>query len=586
MMDDDFCAAFESQNFAEPEERLTVNKKSSTNDLKVVSYVPTGDKKIFLTKTGAFINFSDITHKNDAELLTYIKRIENYFTIRAIQLIGNFKQLKSCIVDKKKKRIIVPRFGIYELLSDEKKFGLVDYSVKSQIKYGEDLSKKLEFQCELTHNQQIIADHINKYIYTEERLAAGSTGLILNLAPGNGKTYLATSFIGQIDGKTIIILHTVALIEQWENALKECYGDDISIGYYYAKKKVLGDIMIMIIDSACNDTFTFKDKTMTALEFYNRFRFIIYDECHTYANQSSLKAFHQAQAPYVMGLSATPDENTNGFDQTVYWEIGPVLISADLPGFISTTTAFTAKIHRMMYYGPPEYTKVLTNDKTGMLNIAGTINMICDDIYRSTLIVDSIYECRKLNLYTLVLADRREYLEQLRQLYIKKYADNINEDAILTTKEEFIRLVGGVAKNDMVIAEKKSNVIFASYQFLGTGVSFPKLNGLILATPRKSKISQYVGRIFRLGSDQSIKRLIYDVVDMKTKLAGQYSTRKRYYIEQNYEIEESKIKYNDIKIVELHDRKKEHVSVAENKIMKKSNAIDIANQMLAKLTKK
>ena len=100
----------------------------------------------------------------------------------------------------------------------------------------------------------------------------------------------------------------------------------------------------------------------------------------------------------------------------------------------------------------------------------------------------------------------------------------------------------------MELAKEKKTVILSTYQYMATGTSIPKMNCLILATPRKSKIRQIVGRIFRLGSDYDITRQIIDIVDFKTGLKNQWYGRAKYYNEQKYSIEVRKVSYFDISL--------------------------------------
>jgi superfamily II DNA or RNA helicase len=235
-----------------------------------------------------------------------------------------------------------------------------------------------------------------KNIYTKDRVKLGSAGLILNLEAGQGKSYLSAYLVSLINKKTLLILHTTALIEQWVKVFNRCI-PNASIGYYYAKKKIFGDIMIMIVDSARKDKFTFelkdctfnKDEAMNAeitdetiswpaIDFYNMFGMTIYDECHEYANKSDSKVFKFAQTPYMIGLSATPDENANKFDCMYWWEIGPVLNADKLVGYQSTKEDFKADVYRIMYYGNSDYTKVLINEITQLVSVSSTINMICE----------------------------------------------------------------------------------------------------------------------------------------------------------------------------------------------------------------
>lgn len=519
---------------------VDLNDTGEIGDTEAVTctydYTPAGTKApIYITKTGAFIKFEYL-----GDSLKAIKKIENYFTLTTKLITGQLKKVKSCTVDKTKKRIIVPRFGIFEILSD--KFKLADHPVVSQIKPGEEPDTPFVWEGKQTANQTLISDWITNNIYTDMRVASGSAGLILNLEAGQGKSYLAAYMIAKIQRKTAIILHSTSLIEQWVKVLNNALGDDVSIGYYYAKKKKPGDIMLMIIDSATSDVFKFKSGDMSAIDFYNQFGFMIYDECHTYANKFSMRALKIAQAPYMLGLSATPDENTMGFDSLVWWELGPVLNADAIPGYESTSEDFKAEVHRVQYYGPAEYTKVLTSEATELTNTAGTINMICEDAIRNMVVIDCINRGLALGLNMFVFADRREYLETLRQLLKDTLAI---EGEIVDDDKSFMRLVGGAKAEEMEQAEASSKVIFTTYPYMGTGRSIVKMNGLVLANPRKSKMKQYINRIFRLGSDATITRHIWDICDMKLKLSNQWNTRKKYYDSKGYTITSEKIKYNE-----------------------------------------
>lgn len=542
------------------------------------NYTPTGNKPpIYITKTGAFIKFKYL-----GDSLNAVKKVENYFTLSTKLITGQLKSIKSCKVDKTNKRIIVPRFGIFEILTS--KYKLNGHPVKSQIKPGEKPDTPFVWEGKQTDNQKLISDYISANYYTDERVARGSAGLILNLEAGQGKSYLAAYMISKIQRKTAIILHSTSLIEQWVKVLHAAFGTDVSIGYYYAKKKKLGDIMLLIIDSATSNTFKFKSGEIPAMEFYNKFGFVIYDECHTYANKFSLKALKIAHAPYMLGLSATPDENTMGFDNIVWWELGPILNADSIPGYASTSEEFKATVHRVQYYGPAEYTKVLTSELTELTNTAGTINMICEDPTRNMVVIDCVKRGLDLGLYMFVFADRREYLETLRQLLmdtLKIEGEIVDDDA------SFTRLVGGAKPEEMELAETSSKVIFTTYPYMGTGRSIVKMNGLVLANPRKTKMKQYINRIFRLGSDETIERHIWDICDMKLKLSNQWSTRKKYYDSKEYTIVSEKIKYNEYMGIDVTDVIPETVGVdvepVETKKLDQKKVNSIVANIMSKL---
>jgi hypothetical protein len=60
-----------------------------------------------------------------------------------------------------------------------------------------------------------------------------------------------------------------------------------------------------------------------------------------------------------------------------------------------------------------------------------------------------------------------------------------------------------------------------------------------MASPRKSKMEQYVKRVFRLGSDTSVRRHVYDIVDVRTPLKNQFYVRNKFYKAQAFDVEQT-----------------------------------------------
>ena len=524
------------ENTNQTDDNSNIGLTYQTN--KLVNYTPEGKVQIPITKSGAFIKFALF---DEHTRVSIVRKIENYFTLRTIQITGAWKQSKRCKIDNEKQRIIVPRFGIYEILNN--KFGLLNHSTVCQITPGDDC--KFTWNAQLNENQQVIQKYMMDNIYNINRANLGSAGCILNLAAGQGKSYLAAYLMSKFNKKTAIVVHSTSMIEQWNKVLKTCY-PELSVGFYYGKAKVLGDVMLLVIDSAIKPKFVFKkqNKEMTALEFYSMFGFIIYDECHLYANNNDGQVFKVAQARYVLGLSATPDENANKFDKIHQWELGSVLQASKIPGYKSIANNFTANIYKVQYYAHPDYAKNIIEPATGMLSTSKMLSQLTTDMKRASLVVDCICKCLEANLYTYVFADRRDYLELLRCM-LSARQKNVDSD-IVVSDGDFMRLVGGSKALDLETAEVKSKCIFTTFAYGATGRSIIKMNGLVLATPRKSGMTQTIGRILRLGSDASIKRQIYDIVDMKIKLKSQWSSRKKYYDSMGFEIVEEKYEHDKI----------------------------------------
>lgn len=553
---------FPSDNDNKGEKHNTMNHSTinaNTHDI-VSMFAPVAklNKYIVITKSGAFIKFEFFKKQDRVEL---IKKLKSYFTVRHRNLLGYTEEIVCASIEPQRERIIVPRFGVFEVLT--KRFGLEGFSTASQLKIGDQPKTPFQWIGTQSKNQELLSDEIISNHFSYERAIRGSAGVIVNLEAGQGKSYLAAYLMCAIQRKTAIIVHSTALLSQWATVLRRCI-ENVNIGYYHGKTKVDGDVIIMVMNSAAGNQFVINKKLYTNIEFYNRFGLIIFDECHMLCTETGKKILGSAQAPYMLGLSATPDDHIKGFNSMIYWGIGPVLNAKDLPGYDVISTSFKGTVHRMMYYGPQEYTMPMVNETTGLTSISKTINMICQDSRRNDLIIDCIVDGLNLGLYMFVFADRRDYLDTLCKMLKKMRGIS---GSIIENDTDFKRIVGGDKEEILENAEKKSKVIFTTYQYMGTGKSIIKMNGLVMATPRKSKMAQYINRIFRLGSDQSIERHIWDICDMKISLASQWATRKMYYLDKGYPIIERKVshtKNND------NDEIKKQLKVLDNAKIKKS----------------
>jgi hypothetical protein len=488
--------------------------------------------KLPITKSGIFIKYSDLAKVSSADPGVLAKKISNQFRLQWTNPVNpqQISRISCATLQKRRKRVIIPRFGFEKICE---KFGFMDeFETESELEPGDDID--VTWCGQSTPNQKLILDHMMEEIYTNRNIRQGQAGCILNLEAGQGKSYIAANLIGKFQVKTAIIMHSKSILEQWVHVLKTCFQDSIEIGFYYGEKKKDGDVMLIIVNSAGKDEFLVGGEKMTPIEFFNQFGFIIYDECHLYVNKTGKKVMQRASAPRMLGLSATPEHHQKGFDPVAWWNIGPILDAAEIDGYEGNDIEFTAVVHRMRYYGSEEFTRHLVTSQ-GMVNVAGTVNMLCEDDRRNKLIVRCVKRCFRKGLNTFVFADRREYLLKLRDLISEKLQENVE---VMTKDEEFMRIVGGAKMDDLKLAEERGRVILTTYQYMGTGKSITKMNGLVMATPRKNGMEQFVGRIFRLGSDHTIRRKIFDIVDMKVSLSRQWGTRKKYYVGKGFEIRE------------------------------------------------
>lgn len=365
-----------------------------------------------------------------------------------------------------------------------------------------------------------------------------------------GKTYIAMDILSRIRRKTLIIVPNTYLLNQWVELLTANFPNN-TIGTLYGKKHKDGDIIVAIINSASqSEEFKVEDELSDSMPIMDLFRsvgLVILDESHMYISNVFRKVFYRIHSKYIIGLSATPDERKDRQDFIHTSNIGPILDAETIPSYEKSNDHFISDVHMIKYNAPPEYTTIRVNEN-GILDYNFILNNLIEDPYRNQLIIDSIYMLLDHALHVYVFSDRRAHLEKLYTLI--QSSEKIKQRGCQVSVPELEKastiLYGGAKDDEIDHAKTKSNVIFTTYQYSGTGVSITKMNGLILATPRKSNMTQIINRIFRLGSDQTQKRIIVDIVDNRTKIKKQYYTRKEAYIKRECNILPNTINHEDI----------------------------------------
>lgn len=476
-----------------------------------------------LTRLGVFVG-----HKWLVDLVGQegIRKIKSIFTVVTIghnntrKTISSFKILgvtKTKGKDTPDTQVLLPRFGGFML----QKTNLLN-KIENKLQLGE-MREFKDPQMELTENQTVILNHLMSTVYTSENIIKGTSSTILQMDPGYGKTYLALGVINYIKKKTFIIVPNTYLLRQWVGVLTEAFPNN-KIGCYYGVKKIDGDIIVSIINSA-----------LTYPE-YDKCGLIIYDEVHMYCSNKFAVIFSKAQAACCLGITATPTDRIDKFDPVAQWALGKVIYADKLPGWNSANVNFTSEVTRVLYDGHKDYTKILESE-SGIVSVPLMVNQLQEDPYRNKLIVAYAIKLYNMGRNVFVFSDRREHLHDLAKVlgeykveFEAPELEKPNEKKTSYNLEGVTELMGGSTDQDIERAKDTGRIIMTTYQYSGTGVSINKMNSIILATPRKSNMKQILGRIYRLTSDATIVRHIIDLVDNKICLKSQFYTRKKTYI--------------------------------------------------------
>lgn len=450
--------------------------------------------------------------------------------------------------------LILPRFAYSQLLCD----GYID-KINNKLSSGLDITKVSNiFLGKLYPNQIIIVDYIMKFIYTPENIKKGQAGLILQMRAGFGKTYVAAGIINKLRKRTLYIVPNSYLRDQTMEDMNNSFSSLINIGIFSNKIDISKqDITIIIINSAMKC-----DK-----KFFNTYGLVIFDEAHTYCSPQRSSIFWKCQSQFMLGLTATPYDRLDGFDLVSHMQLGEVIESEKIPGFKMDGISFEGNVNVINYQGPDEHTENLVNQTNGILSAPLMDDQFIRDPYRNKLIIkeaiklcnmrgDEILRCgntddkkiKKMEIF--IFSSRRDHLIRLKSLLeseIKSNNKNIHIYApeLSNTISEVNVMMGGSNKTEVDEAQK-SQIILTTYGYSGTGVSIPKMNSIIFATPRRNGFKQIIARILRRSGDTTIIRKIIDIVDIRTALANQLSGRKIGYSLYNFNIKYDTVKYLDI----------------------------------------
>jgi hypothetical protein len=371
------------------------------------------------------------------------------------------------------------------------------YLVVAHSRLPQSAPTSLEFEGTLRPQQRA-----STAAYLDRVQARGGAGMIV-LGCGGGKTVLATHLIATLGVKTMVVVHKEFLMTQWRERIAQ-----------FLPGCRVGRIQGAHIDVEDKDVVMVSLKSLTVREYggvLDGFGFVIYDECHHMAARVFCQALFKTNFRYVLGLTATPDRK-DGLRGVVEWFLGPVVWTPD-----EVTARPEVDVARLTHPHRADYVSALN----GNMDRVQMIGQLCRSPERvavvastaATLIDGAPERC------ILLLSERRGHLtsihaalEELRpQLSLGYY-------------------VGGMTAAARAVTETGAQVILATFSMASEGMDIPRLNTLMLCSP-KSDVVQSVGRILRR---QHAHPLIVDVLDDHFENAAR--ARRRCYSESGFRV--------------------------------------------------
>lgn len=419
-----------------------------------------------------------------------------------------------CCADITEKYIALPR-GCETPLTNLLDETNVNYAIIDETHPGNNID--VSFNGKLRDEQQIAADELLK----------NDIG-VLSATTAFGKTVIASYLISQRKVNTLILVHTQALLTQWKKLLEEFFHFDTTpsetpkgrgrravwspVGLLGAQKNTLhGIVDVAIIQSALSDG--------EAKNFVKDYGMIIVDECHHVSAVNFEKVLKNANAKYVYGLTATPTRQ-DGHHPIIFMQCGPIRYKVDAKE--------QAEKRPFEHYLIPRFTSFRSAaDKT----ITALYKELSENISRNTLIANDVTEALNEGRTPIILTERREHIEMLKNLLSDKCENIITLFGNTSQKEkrETLRKLEAIPKDEKL-------VIIATGKYVGEGFDFPRLDTLFLALPIawKGKVAQYTGRLHR-NYEGKTEVQVYDYVDIHVPvLEKMYQKRVNGYVSVGY----------------------------------------------------
>lgn len=246
----------------------------------------------------------------------------------------------------------------------------------------------------------------------------------------------------------------------------------------------------------------------------------VVSNCHHMAAAVFSKALLKVNFTYALGLSATVTRK-DGLTKVFKWFLGDIVYKA------KPKESDSVQVVMKYYYESDNKYNHIPLLYNGKPNIAKIINNVCEYIPRTTAIIDELDKILKIDKdrEVIILSDRRNHLQDIEKNLNDKGYDSIGY------------YVGGMREKDLKESENK-RIILGTYNMVSEGFDLPKLNTLVLASP-KSDVEQSVGRIQRqLKEDRQYIPIVLDIVDQFSLFTNQGVKRKNFYKKKGFEITE------------------------------------------------
>lgn len=316
--------------------------------------------------------------------------------------------------------------------------------------------------------------------------------------PAWGKSYTGISLITKLKQKTLIVVHTSVLRDQWALEIRKTLGIEPGV-VGGGKFDVSKSITVATVQTLQNHIDT----------VHSMFGLILLDECHHTLATTFQSIIDKLKARYKIGLTAT-----------LFRKDGKHVI---IPDYFSNNIIEARSVNQLV----PSIKVIPTNfHLADPMDWANSVNKLKENPEYGALIIDTAQTMASKGHKVLVVSDRVEFLKAL---------DSICDNSVCVT---------GLTKDRQyyhdLLDTDEYNILFGGIGIYKEGVNIPKLSCLILGTPlsgtNEGLLEQLVGRITRSHPDK-LPPVVIDI-----RLGGNFGYKQSmdriaFYRRMGYDIE-------------------------------------------------
>ena len=325
---------------------------------------------------------------------------------------------------------------------------------------------------------------------------------IINAWVSWGKTFTGLAIAGKLGQKTLIIVHTVPLRNQWAAEVEKVYG--ITPGIIGSGKFDLSSPVVI------GNTQSLYRRIQ---DIRREFGTVILDEMHHVSSPTFSKVVDTNYARYKIGLSGTI-ERKDGKHVVFRDYFGQKVIKPPKENYMTPSIW----VHR---------SEIRFMDGSNIPWANKVTQLAYNEEYVHTIALLAAAFATKGHK-VLVVSDRVHFLQACAEL--------AGDKAICVTGE-----VPHEQRETLMskITDGKANILFGTQAIFSEGISLDDLSCLILATPVNNEplLTQLIGRVIRQKEGKR-NPIVVDIHLKGNTARRQASNRMGYYMKQGYQIQE------------------------------------------------